>query len=85
MVKWLGVDRAYLAITLTTVILLVAGVGTYMQVIVVLAIPLMKAANLPRKVGMIAALGIAPAISFCMPVANVPGSLPNQFLNTDHL
>ena len=82
MVKWLGVDRAYLAITLTTVILLVAGVGTYMQVIVVLAIPLMKAANLPRKVGMIAALGIAPAISFCMPVANVPGSLPNQFLNT---
>ena len=43
MVKWLGVDRAYLAITLTTVILLVAGVGTYMQVIVVLAIPLMKA------------------------------------------
>lgn len=39
MVKWLGVDRAYLAITLTTVILLVAGVGTYMQVIVVLGNP----------------------------------------------
>ena len=82
MVKWLGVDRAYLAITLTTIILLVAGVGTYTMVIVVLAIPLMKAANLPRKVGLIAGLGIAPAISFCMPVANVPGSLPNQFLGT---
>ena len=82
MVKALGVDRAYLAITLTTVILLVAGVGTYMQVVVVLALPLMRAANLPRKVGMIAALGIAPAISFCMPVANVPGSLPNMFLGT---
>ena len=82
MVKWLGVDRAYLAITATTVILLVAGVGTYMQVVVVLALPLMRAANLPRKVGMIAALGIAPAISFCMPVANVPGSLPNMFLGT---
>ena len=82
MVKWLGVDRAYLAITATTVILLVAGVGTYMQVVVVLAIPLMKGANLPRKVGLIAALGIAPAISFCMPVANVPGSLPNMFLGT---
>ena len=82
MVKFLGVDRAYLAITATTVILLVAGVGTYMQVVVVLALPLMRAANLPRKVGMIAALGIATAISFCMPVANVPGSLPNQFLGT---
>ena len=82
MVKALGVDRAYLAITLTTVILLVAGVGTYMQVVVVLALPLMRAANLPRKVGMIAALGIAPSISFCMPVANVPGSLPNMFLGT---
>ena len=40
--------------------------------------PLMKAANLPRKVGMIAAQGIAPAITFCMPVPNVPGSLPNH-------
>ncbi len=82
MVKWLGVDRSYLAITATTVILLVAGVGTYTMVVVVLAIPLMKAANLPRKVGMIAALGIAPAISFCMPIANVPASLPNIFLPT---
>lgn len=82
MVKTLGVDRSYLAITATTVILLVAGVGTYTMVVVVLAIPLMKAANLPKKVGMIAALGIAPAISFCMPIANVPASLPNIFLPT---
>ena len=82
MVKWLGVNRSYLAITATTVILLVAGVGTYMMVVVTLAIPLMKAANLPRKVGLIAALGIAPAISFCMPIANVPASLPNMFLGT---
>ena len=78
MVKWLGVDRAYLAITLTTVILLVAGVGTYMQVIVVLAIPLMKAANLPRKVGMIAALGTAirsPTISSSnSPTASADGT-----------
>ena len=31
---------------------------------------------------MIAAQGIAPAINFCMPVPNVPGSLPNMFLGT---
>jgi H+/gluconate symporter-like permease len=31
---------------------------------------------------MIAAQGIAPAINFCMPVPNVPGSLVNQFLGT---
>lgn len=31
---------------------------------------------------MIAAQGIAPAINFCMPVPNVPGSIPNQFLGT---
>lgn len=80
MVKWFGVERSWLAISITTVILLVAGVGTYTMVVVVLAIPLMKAANLPRKVGLVAAYGIAPAISFCMPVSNVPGSLPSTFL-----
>lgn len=80
MVKWLGVERSWLAITVTTIILLLAGVGTYTMVVVVLAIPLMKAANLPRKVGLIASYGIAPAISFCMPVANVPASLPSAFL-----
>ena len=82
MVKLLGVDRAWIAISLTTVLLLLAGVGTYTYVIVVLALPLMKAANLPKKVGMIAALGIATDISFCFPVANVPGSLPNGILGT---
>ncbi len=80
MVKFFGVERSWLAITITTIILLVAGVGTYTMVVVVLAIPLMKAANLPRKVGLIAGYGIAPAISFCMPVANVPASLPSIFL-----
>jgi H+/gluconate symporter-like permease len=82
MVKWLGVDRSWIAISATTVILLFAGVGTYTYVIVVLALPLMKAANLPKKVGMIAGLGIATDVSFCFPVANVPGSLPNAFLGT---
>ena len=82
MIKLLGTDRAWLAITLTAVILMVAGVGSFMLVVVVVANPLMKSANLPRKVGMIAAQGIAPAINFCMPVPNVPGSLPNMFLGT---
>ena len=82
MIKLLGTDRAWLAITLTAVIMMCAGVGTFMMVVVVVANPLMKAANLPRKVGMIAAQGIAPAINFCMPVPNVPGSLPNMFLGT---
>ncbi len=82
MIKLLGTDRAWVAITLTSVILTLAGVGTFIFVVVVVAAPLMQAANLPRKVGMIAAQGIAPAINFCMPVANVPGSLPNMFLGT---
>ncbi len=82
MVKLLGVDNSWIAISLTTVLLLFAGVGTYTYVVVVLALPLMKAANLPRKVGMIAGLGIAVDISFCFPAANVPGSLPNSFLGT---
>jgi H+/gluconate symporter-like permease len=82
MVKWLGVDRSWMAISATTVILLFAGVGTYTYVIVVLALPLMKAANLPKKIGMIAGLGIATDVSFCFPVANVPGSLPNGILGT---
>ena len=81
-IKWLGKDRAWLAITLVSVILMCAGVGTFMMVVCVVANPLMKSANLPRKVGMIAAQGIAPAINFCMPVPNVPGTLPNQFLGT---
>lgn len=82
MIKLLGTDRAWLAISVTAVILMLAGVGTFIFVVVVVAAPLMKAANLPRKVGMIAAQGIAPAINFCMPVPNVPGSLPNMFLGT---
>ena len=82
LIKVLGKDRAWLAITITAVILMCAGVGTFMLVVCVVANPLMKAANLPRKVGMIAAQGIAPAINFCMPVPNVPGSLPNMFLGT---
>ena len=82
MIQLLGTDRAWLAITITAVILMLAGVGTFIFVVVVVAAPLMKAANLPRKVGMLAAQGIAPAINFCMPVANVPGSLPNSFLGT---
>ena len=82
MIKLLGTDRAWLAISATAVILMLAGVGTFIFVVVVVAAPLMKAANLPRKVGMIAAQGIAPAINFCMPVPNVPGSLPNMFLGT---
>ena len=82
LIKVLGKDRAWLAITITAVILMCAGVGTFMLVVVVVANPLMKSANLPRKVGMIAAQGIAPAINFCMPVPNVPGSLPNMFLGT---
>ena len=82
MIKLLGTDRAWMAISATAIILMLAGVGTFIFVVVVVAAPLMKAANLPRKVGMIAAQGIAPAISFCMPVPNVPGSLPNMFLGT---
>ena len=82
MIKLLGTDRAWMAITATAVILMLAGVGTFIFVVVVVAAPLMQAANLPRKVGMIAAQGIAPAINFCMPVPNVPGSLPNSFLGT---
>ncbi|MCR4843282.1 MAG: hypothetical protein K5840_08485 [Eubacterium sp.] len=82
MIKLLGTDRAWIAITVTSVILMCAGVGTFIFVVVVVAAPLMKSANLPRKVGMIAAQGIAPAINFCMPVPNVPGALVNQFLGT---
>lgn len=82
MVQWLGKDRAWMAISATSIILMLAGVGTFIFVVVVIAAPLMQSANLPRKVGMIAAQGIAPAINFCMPVPNVPGSLPNMFLRT---
>ena len=82
MVKLLGTDRAWVAISATAVILMLAGVGTFMYVVVVICGPLMKASNLPRKIGMIAAAGIAPAINFCMPVPNVPGGLVNNFLGT---
>jgi H+/gluconate symporter-like permease len=81
-VKWLGVDRAPYILALTTTLLLIAGVGTYIFVMVVLAAALMEAANLPRRIGLISCLGIAPMISFCMPVPNVPNSLPSIFLNT---
>ncbi|MGI5935692.1 MAG: hypothetical protein ACOX7I_02635 [Oscillospiraceae bacterium] len=58
----LGKDRAPLILSLTTVLLL-AGVGTYIYIMVVLSNSLMKAANLPRRVGMLSCAGIAPCIS----------------------
>ena len=81
-VKWLGVDRAPYVLAITTTILLVAGVGTYIFVMVALSAALMEAANLPRRIGLVACVGIAPAISFCLPIANVPNSLPGMFLGT---
>lgn len=83
MIKWLGVDRAYLAISATAVILKLAGVGTFMYIVVIVAMPLMKAANLPRRVGLIAAQGLSPALSFCMPVASMPAAIPNSYLGTN--
>lgn len=81
-IKLLGVDRAPYILALTTAVLLVSGVGTYIFVMVALAAALMEAADLPRRIGLIACVGIAPAISFCLPIANVPNSLPTSFLGT---
>jgi H+/gluconate symporter-like permease len=80
-VRWLGTDKCYLAISFTSVLLALAGV-TGIYVVALVALPLMKEANLPRRIGMLAAQGVAPAINFCLPVANVPGTIPNQFLGT---
>lgn len=38
-----------MAITATAIILMIAGVGTFIFVVVVIAAPLMKAANLPVR------------------------------------
>lgn len=81
-IDWLGVDRAPYILALTTSVLLVAGVGTFIFVVVPLAAALMKASDLPRRIGLISCVGIAPAISFCLPIANVPNSLPVNFLGT---
>lgn len=81
-IKMLGVDRAPYILALTTAVLLMAGVGNYIFVTVVLASALMEAANLPRRIGLISCLGIAPMISFCLPVPSVPNSLPGIFLGT---
>ncbi|MDR1573857.1 MAG: hypothetical protein LBS24_06065 [Clostridiales Family XIII bacterium] len=82
LVLWMGVDRAPYVLAITTALLLVAGVGTYIFVMVVLSAALLEAADLPRRVGLISCLGMGPAISFCMPVPNVPNSLPAIFLGT---
>ena len=84
MVKLLGKDRAWMAISATSIILMLAGVGTFIFVVVVIAAPLMQSANLPRKVGMIAAQGIAPRHQLLharaqrarLPAQHVPGHRP---------
>lgn len=81
-IKMLGVDRAPYILALTTSVLLMAGVGNYIFVIVVLASALMEAASLPRRIGLVSCVGIAPMISFCLPVPSVPNSLPGIFLGT---
>lgn len=82
MTALLGVNRAPYILSITTIILLIAGIGTYVFIMVVLSVSLMSAANLPRRIGLISCIGIAPAISFCLPIANVPNSLPTGFLGT---
>lgn len=78
----LGEDRAPLILSLTTTLLLLAGVGTYVYIVVVLSNSLMKAANLPRRIGLLACVGIAPSISYTLPLPNLPNALPTEILGT---
>jgi len=83
MVQVLGTERSWLAITATTIILVLAGIGSWVWIAILIAGPLMKAANLPRRIGMVAACGVAPMINWAFPINNMPGSIPHAYLGTN--
>lgn len=83
MVAVLGTERSWMAITATTIILVCAGIGSWVWIAILIAGPLMKAANLPRRIGMVAACGVAPMINWAFPINNMPGSIPHSYLGTN--
>lgn len=67
LVSLFGDKAAVYGLSLFVAILCMCGVSSYIFVTAILAFPILRAANLPRNIGVIIMQGIAGAIMFMMP------------------
>ena len=84
LVHWLGANKAPLVIALITAILNLAGITPHAFIVATLAFSVLKAANLPRAIGVAVLTGVATVMGYGLPgVPTPPNYIPTTYLGTD--
>ena len=82
-VRYLGEKSIPFVIFLISGVLCYLGVGAYQFIVAALAFGLLKKANMPKNVGLIAMLTACNAVVYCLPgTTGAPNIMPTTFLNT---
>ena len=84
LVKKLGANNAPLIIALVTIVLNLAGITNYVFIVVPIAFSVLRAANLPRRIGVAIMQGVATVVFYGLPGIPCPVNLmPTTYLGTD--
>lgn len=82
-VRYLGKKSIPFVIFLISGVLCYLGVGAYQFIVAALAFGLLRKANMPRNVGLIAMLTACNAVVYCLPgTTGTPNIMPTTFLQT---
>lgn len=83
-IKYLGEKSIPFVIFLISAVLCYLGVGAYQFIVASLAFGLLKKANMPKNVGLIAMLTACNAVVYCMPgTTGAPNIIPTTVLGTN--
>ena len=83
-IRMLGNNSIPVIIFIMTGLLCFLGVGSYQFIVAPIALGLLKKANLPRRVGLIAMMVAYNAVTYCLPGTSVtPNILPTAILKTN--
>lgn len=84
LVKWLGPTRTPYIIMVLSILLQIAGIATAPFIVVPIAFSLLKASDLPKRVGLAAAMGATYTTMVTLPAVATPANLiPTLYLGTD--
>lgn len=83
-IRLLGNNSVPVIIFIMTGLLTFLGVGSYQFIVAPIALGLLKMANLPRRIGLIAMMVAYNAVTYCLPGTSVtPNILPTTILGTN--
>ncbi len=83
-IRLLGDNSVPIIIFIMTGLLNFLGVGSYQFIVAPIALGLLKKANIPRRVGLIAMMVAYNAVTYCLPGTSVtPNILPTTILGTN--